>query len=59
MSIQVMAKTEILTQAEFHAIDEKVMGVVFDMHNEFGRFLDEQVYKGIIAERCQAAGIMA
>ena len=33
------------------------MRVVFDIHNEFGRLLDEDLYKSEISARCAAAGI--
>lgn len=33
------------------------MGVVFDVHNEFGRLLDEELYKSEIAARCLAIDI--
>ena len=33
------------------------MGLVFDAHNEFGRLLDEKLFKRALAQRCAAAGI--
>ena len=33
------------------------MGVVLDVHNEFGRLLDEDLYKTEIAARCADLGI--
>jgi len=44
-------------QEEFHALDRRIMGVVFAVHNEFGRLLDEDLYKREIAARCVAMGI--
>ena len=47
----------VLSQDEFHEVDRAVMRIVFDIHNEFGRFLDELLYKREIASRCAEAGI--
>ena len=33
------------------------MGIIFDAHNEYGRLVDEAVFKSIIALRCEQAGI--
>jgi len=35
------------------------MRIVFDVHNEFGRLLDEELYKQEVAERCAIAGLQA
>ena len=47
----------VFTQDEFHDIDRAAMRIVFDVHNEFGRFLDEVIYKREIAARCAQSGI--
>ncbi len=39
------------TQDEFNFVHAKLMGILFDVHNEFGRFLDEVLYKSEIASR--------
>ena len=57
MSIEVATEIRVLGQEEFHALDRKLMGVVFDVHNEFGRFLDEALYKREIAARWLDAGL--
>jgi len=57
MPIEVNVPIEILNQEQFHALDRQVMRIVFDVHNEFGRLLDEQLYKREIAARCTAAGL--
>ncbi|MCY2994423.1 MAG: hypothetical protein NTY19_42130 [Planctomycetota bacterium] len=33
------------------------MGITFQIHNQFGRLLDELLYKREIAARCAATGI--
>lgn len=42
------------TQAEFGQIAYEVMNCVFGIHNEFGRFFDESVYKCELAQRLPA-----
>ena len=56
MPIEVATEIQMLGQEEFHALDKNLMGVVFDVHNQFGRFLDEALYKVEIAARWLAAG---
>lgn len=48
-----------LTQDEFHSVDRAMLGLAFKIHNEYGRLLDEVVYKSLLAERCGAAGMEA
>lgn len=47
----------VFSQDDFHELDRAVMRIVFDVHNQFGRFLEELLYKREIAARCQQAGI--
>ena len=56
MPIEVALDICRLDQEEFHALDKKLMGIVFDVQNQFGRFLDEPLYKREIARRWQDAG---
>jgi len=46
------------SQEEFHEVDHRAMGVVFNIHNEFGRFLDESLYRRAIAARCEELRIV-
>lgn len=48
---------QILSQDEFHTIDQSVMRVSFDIQNELGRFYDERVYQQELAFRCQREGL--
>ena len=57
MPIKCFAEIRVLDQEEFHALDKRLMRVVFDVHNEFGRFLDEVLYKREIAARWLEAGL--
>ena len=58
MPIEVATTIQALDQETFHALDHRVMRVVFDVHNEFGRLLDEDLYKREIATRCTIAGLL-
>ena len=40
-----------LTQDEFAELSYEVMRCVFEIHNEFGRFFDEKIYKRELASR--------
>lgn len=57
MPIEVSVPIQVFEQEQFHALDRQVMRIVFDVHNEFGRLLDEEIYKREIAVRCAAAGL--
>jgi GxxExxY protein len=57
MPIEVSTRIQAYDQEQFHALDRRIMGVVFDVHNEFGRLLDEELYKCEIAARCAAIGL--
>jgi GxxExxY protein len=56
MPIEIPGDLRILDQEEFHALDRKLMRIIFDVHNEFGRFLGETLYKNEIAARWMEAG---
>ncbi|MGH9769419.1 MAG: GxxExxY protein, partial [Blastocatellia bacterium] len=51
MPIQVRTMTCRLDEAAFGKIAYDVMRCVFDIHNEFGRFFDEKIYKRELARR--------
>lgn len=57
MPIEVSTRIQALDQEEFHALDRRIMGVVFEVHNELGRLLDEDLYKREIATRCLAINL--
>ena len=58
MPIEVDSEIRILNRDEFHSLAHRVLGIAFDIHNEFGRLLNESIYKRVIALRCAAAGIL-
>src|SRR5882762_3394197 len=57
MPIEVSTGIQACDQEAFHALDRRIMRIVFDVHNEFGRLMDEDLYKCEIAARCAALGI--
>jgi GxxExxY protein len=58
MPIEIESPIRVLEQEQFHRLDRQIMGVVFAVHNEFGRLLDEEVYKREVAARCAQMGIL-
>lgn len=58
MPIEVDSEIRVFSEDEFHALAEKIIGITFDVHNDFGRLMDEEVYKQSIRGRCEAAGIV-
>lgn len=43
------------SEDEFHLVDYKIMGIVFSIHKELGRFCDEKIYQNELAHRCYDA----
>ena len=58
MPIEVDSEIRIFDRDDFHSLSHRVLGIAFDVHNEFGRLLDESIYKRAIMLRCAAAGIL-
>src|SRR5438045_297128 len=52
MPITVDATLKRIGQAEFGEIAYDVMRHIFDVHSEFGRLFNEQIYQHEIASRC-------
>ena len=57
MPIEVGTTLRVLDREEFHLLHRKVLGIIFEIHNEFGRFLDELLFKREIQARCEEANI--
>ena len=57
MPIEVSTAIQACDQEPLHALDRQLMGVVFQVHNDFGRLLDEDLYKCEIATRCATLGL--
>ena len=58
MPIEIDSEIRIISEEEFHALAHRVMGVVFDVHNDFGRMMEETIYQQAIRRRCELAGIV-
>src|SRR5579859_383265 len=56
MPIEVAAAVRRFDQEEFHSLDRRIMPLVFDVHNEFGPLMGEDLYKRELAARCAEAG---
>ncbi|WP_397381894.1 GxxExxY protein [Prosthecobacter sp.] len=57
MPIETSIPIHCISQQEFHEIDARMMAHAFDIQNEFGRLLDEVIYKKTLAERCISDGM--
>ena len=53
MGVYIGKKLTRIAQDEFHAIDKIIMGHVFDIHNEIGRFCSEKIYQRELSRRCR------
>lgn len=59
MPIEPSIPISCISQQEYHEIDERMVGHAMAIHNQFGRLLDEFVYKKELAERCTKDGMPA
>jgi GxxExxY protein len=55
MPITLQSELRRASQEEFGQIAYDVMDVIFDVHHEFGRFLEEDIYRTTIAQRLKDA----
>lgn len=46
-----------LEEERFHQLDKMVMRTAFDIHNELGKFCDEQIYRDELARGCTYASL--
>ena len=56
MPIEPSVPITAISQEQFHEVDRVMMGHSFDIHNQFGRLLDEVIYKTELADRCSQNG---
>jgi len=56
--IQTSIPITVFDQEAFHAVDKVVTGVAFDIHNEFGRYLDKRLYQRELASRLSGRGLV-
>lgn len=59
MPVRVDCPIHACSEEEFYQIDQKVRGIAFDIHNQLGRFFDEQIYQTELANRCRLVGLNA
>lgn len=57
MPIHVSRPIEVFDQERFHQVDKHVTGLAFEIHNQFGRYLDEKLYQRELTRRCIAVGL--
>ena len=57
MPIQVDADVGVLSEELFKEIAYAVTGVAFSLHNEYGKFFAEKLYKHEIAAECRKQGL--
>src|SRR5690349_13834064 len=57
MPVELDSEIRLLSRDEFHDLAHRILGIVFEVHNELGRLMDESIYKRAIALKCEAAGI--
>ncbi len=57
MPIRTSVPIRLFDQEAFHQVDKRVTGIAFDIHNEFGRFLEERLYQRELTRRCRASGL--
>lgn len=57
MPITCNVKIESIAKDAFYALDYKVMGLAFAIHQKFGRFWDEVIYQNELAYQFQKTGL--
>lgn len=57
MPITCNVKIESIAKDDFYALDYKVMGLAFAIHQKLGRFWDEVIYQNELAYQFQKAGL--
>lgn len=57
MPIEIQSEICIFDQGQYTSMNRQILRLAFDIHNDFGRFLDEELYKREFAARCTDAGI--
>lgn len=57
MPIEHAVQSRAISRNEFYSLDYEIMGLVFSVHRELGRFWNEKIYQNELAHRCQKAGV--
>jgi len=56
MPILLPYSIDALSEQDFHKLDYSVMALAFEVHNQLGRFYDEQIYKNKLKQKCRESG---
>ncbi|MFQ5866000.1 MAG: hypothetical protein ACE5IW_12300 [bacterium] len=51
MPIKPSVQTKPISYDDFHSLDYEVMGIVFSIHRDLGRFWNEKIYQNELAYR--------
>lgn len=57
MPIEVQTAVQLFNKEQYHALNRRVLGFIFEIHNDFGRLLDEGPFKCELVARCAEVGI--
>jgi GxxExxY protein len=57
MPLECSVPIHAVSEDDFHAIDHRMLGLAFGIHNEFGRLMHEETYKTELTHRCAQAGM--
>jgi len=58
MGISIGASISVVDEKRFHELAYRVLGITYEIHNEFGRLLHEDVYKRLVQRRCESTGLV-
>ena len=53
MPVRIKHEVRPLTQHEFSVVAYQVMGKLFEIHEDFGRLFDEEIYRRELLQRCR------
>ena len=56
MPILLPYSIDALSEQDFHKMDYSVMALAFEVHNQLGRFYDEDIYKNKLMQKCRESG---
>ncbi|MFQ5864676.1 MAG: hypothetical protein ACE5IW_05540 [bacterium] len=51
MPIKLSVQSRPISYDDFHSLDYEVMGIVFSIHRDLGRFWNEKIYQNELAYR--------
>ncbi len=57
-AVRTKVPIERMSQTQFHVVNEKVMGLAFRIHSDFGRFCTEKIYQNALQRACISNGFL-